>query len=80
MCDRADLLFLQFQGDDYLLIASLKDVLFQRKPLDQAKMVKMDLDGVDVRQISVSKGSEKLATVVTRNEENKHRLSLINYE
>ena len=40
----------------------------------------MDLDGVDVRQISVSKGPEKLATVVTRNAENKHRLSLINYE
>ena len=40
----------------------------------------MDLNGVDVRQISVSLGGKKLTTVITRNEENAHMMLLVNHE
>lgn len=40
----------------------------------------MDLNGVDVRQISVSLGGNKLTTVITRNEENAHMMLLVNHE
>ena len=77
-----DLLFLQHQGDDYLVIADLPSVLNDAKAaLDDAKMVKMDLDGVDIRQISVAKaGGHNLATVVTRNKDNVHKLHLVDHQ
>ena len=59
------------------MVAVIKDA---KTALASAEKISMNLDGVDVRQISVSSGSEKLATVVTRNADNLHRLLLVNYE
>ena len=40
----------------------------------------MDLDGVDVRQVSICPSDKKLATVVSRNKDNAHRMLLVNHE
>ena len=78
VCDKTDTLFVQHQGDDYLIIADLPSVILNPKnALDDAKRVKMDLGGVDVRQISVS---QNLATVVTRNDAKQYRMLLINHD
>ena len=61
-----------------MIIADLPSVILNPKnALDDAKRVKMDLGGVDVRQISVS---QNLATVVTRNDAKQYRMLLINHD
>ena len=81
VCDKINKFFMQHQGDDFLIVADLPTVITDTKTaLSVAKRISMNLDSVDVRQISITPGADKLATVVTRNDSNKHRLILVNYE
>ena len=59
VCDEINTLFMQHQGDDFLIIADLNSVVANtKKGLDDAKRVVLDLGTDDVRQISVAPSSQ----------------------